>query len=217
MAELKLTNEALTGLLRKFGQPGGSGREIEAAHRAFYNCLHKTLDRQAMQATHYNQDIAKAAVQEAWIKILRSAHRYDPALASVETWAKLITRQCANDLLRSTYAVEKVHAATDELDAFACPLPQGDEVLYQQQVERATAQCIEALPCDQGPNYRLALELALDPELTYADMTCRLQEQVRGNLILNAEQVRGWVRQAIKRMRACINKKLDLRPEGRTT
>lgn len=217
MAESKLTNEELTGLLRKFGQVGGNGRMAEAAHRAFYNGLHKALDRQAMQATNYNQELAKVAVQEAWIKILRSAHRYDPALASVETWAKLITRQCANDLLRSAYVAEKTFALTDDLEEFVCPLPQGDEVLYQQQVELATAQCIAALPCDRGPNYRLALELTLDPELTYADMTIRLQEQVRGNLVLNVEQVRGWVRQAIKRMRACINRKLALRPDGLAT
>ncbi|WP_426194489.1 RNA polymerase sigma factor [Massilia sp. DWR3-1-1] len=217
MVQSTPANDVLTGLLRKFADPGGNGRVAQAAHRAFYNSLHKTLDRQALQSTNYNQELARVAVQEAWIKILRSAHRYDPALASVETWAKMITRQCANDLLRSAYVTEKIFEPAEEPEAFACPLPQSDELLYQQQVEQATAQCIATLPSGRGPNYRLALELALDPDLSYADMTSRLQEQVQGGALLNAEQVRGWVRQALKRMRECINRKLDLRPQGMAT
>lgn len=166
-----------------------------------------------MQTTRFNVDIAKVAVQEAWIKILRSAHRYDPKLASVETWASMITRQCATDLLRSLYSRGELSEEPDALDFIACPLPQADDALYQSQVERAAAQCIEALPSTGGPNYRLALELALENELKYDEMVARLQQQVGGGTILNAERVRGWVKHAVKRMRACLNKKLGWNPE----
>ncbi|WP_181373125.1 RNA polymerase sigma factor [Massilia glaciei] len=217
VSEPDLNNAELTALLRKFGQPRGRGRDLDAAHTAFYNCLEKKLEKQALQSTRYNADVAKVAVQEAWVKIVRSAHSYDPKLASVETWAKLITRQCAIDQLRLLYKDGKlIEEDGGDFDSFACPLPPSADALYQKQVERAAALCIEALPSGKR-NYRLALELALDPDLSYADMTCRLQEQVQGDLILNTERVRGWVRHATELMRTCLDQKLGWNKEGRTT
>ncbi|MES3024803.1 MAG: RNA polymerase sigma factor [Pseudomonadota bacterium] len=218
MSDPSLSNAELTALLRKFGQPRGFGRAraLDADHTAFFNCLEKKLEWQALQSTRYNADIAKVAVQEAWIKIMSSAHSYDPKLASVETWARMITRRCAIDQLRLLVKDAKVIGEEGaDFEAYACPLPQSDEGLYQKQVERAAALCLEALPSGKR-NYRLALELALDPELSYAEMTCRLQEQVLDDVILNTEKVRGWVRHAKELMGTCLQKKLGWHSEGRT-
>ncbi|WP_050463204.1 RNA polymerase sigma factor [Herbaspirillum autotrophicum] len=218
-------NEKLLWLLQQFSTRNATGRSVQAAQREFYDSLVNELDQHAMSIVNYNRDLAQAALQEAWIKIFLSADRYDPRLASVKTWAKVITSQCANDELRRFYKhegkIERSNSPTDQgedgvdpLDGFACPLPGVDDQMYAQQVQRAIAECIESLPAGRGPNYRLAMKLTLDQDLSYAEMKDILAGQSARHADLNAEQVRGWVRQAVVRMKGCINLKLGLAGKG---
>lgn len=233
-----IDNEELTRLLRKFGKAGDRSREALAAHRKFYDHIARVLDRQALQATNYNEDLAAAAVQDAWLRILRKAETYDPSRATVKTWVKDITYKSAVDVLRKYYkhnrntslsnedavsdasqdaghesavarsGADRWLAPVSDPDEMACDLPSPEDNAYGSQLERVMRACLDTLPSGDGPNYRLAMELTLEEDLSYADMTVRLQDQTPPGVTINAEQVRGWVRQATQRMRRCVAAKL---------
>lgn len=239
----EISNEELTRLLHKFAAKSGSRRELIEAQRLFYNHLGKTLAQHAMQIVRHNEELAAVAVQEAWINIFRTADRYDPTKASVKTWAKMITRQCATDQLRSYYkhhrqspivasdgavsnldsehnsqqatgGMDTNFAALDDASALVCPMPHSDDLVYQEQVKKAFRSCLDQLPTANGPNFRQAMELSLDEELSYPDMMEILSVQSQHHANINAEQVRGWVRQARLRMAACLGQKLGWTQNG---
>jgi RNA polymerase sigma factor (sigma-70 family) len=219
--ELKHHNEqALRNMLQQFSNKKNTDRTVQLAQRAFYDCLASELDQHALYIVNHNREVAQVAVQEAWIKILSSADKYDPEKSSVKTWAKMITGRCAIDELRRFYKHDMRNKDTDDqsdelerleenvLDDMVCPLPTGEESLHAKQVQRAIAQCLEVLPNGKGPNYRLAMKLVLDEDLSYQEMSDVLSQQSVKQQKLNAEQVRGWVRQAAAKMKSCISKKL---------
>lgn len=229
MADNVNNNEELARLLKTFASRNSADRGVQAAQREFYEYLVKDLDRHVLRRVLFNEEVAQAALQNAWLKIFMTAHTYDPKLASVKTWAKKIGEQCAIDELRRVYAqhakivdIEKHHQDRDEdselsgLDGFACELPGPDDEMHAKQVQQAIAQCIERLPAGDGPNYRLAMKLSLDNDLSYNEMKEILSAQSPRYQNLNAEQVRGWVRQAAARMKGCITEKLGRPGKGGT-
>ncbi|ANH74187.1 sigma-70 region 2 family protein [Ralstonia insidiosa] len=231
-----LENQQLAYLLRKFAEPGANGRAVEQAQREFYHRVFKTIDLCALQTAKFNQEIAVVAVQETWLQILNTAHKYDPERGSVKTWVQGITRYCTLTELRKHYkevrvsnalrnggaTVDTSDASADEdspgdiLGSLLCPVLWHDEVLdavYQQQVVAAARACLETLPAGNDPNYRLAMELALDEDLTYEGMTTVLQAHMPDGKLLNGERVRKWVSKAAERMRGCLGRKLGMRKE----
>jgi DNA-directed RNA polymerase specialized sigma24 family protein len=228
VAENVNNNEELARLLQKFSTRNATDRNVQAAQREFYEHLQRDLDLHIKQVVNFNEDLAQVALQNAWVKIFVSAHTYDPQLSSVKTWAKMIGFQCAKDELRRLYSRQKLIAdikprpvqaddaddGAGDFDGYTCALPSAEDALHAQQVERAIAECIERLPHGRGPNYRLAMQLTLDDDLSYAEMKDILAAQSPQYTNLNAEQVRGWVRQAAARMKGCINEKLGLSGKG---
>lgn len=229
-------NQELAHLLRKFGDSGANGRAVERAQREFYNRIYKTIDLCALQTAKFNQEIAMVAVQETWLQILNTAHKYDPKRASVKTWVQGITRYCTLTELRKHYKEVRVRDAlrnggttvdisdasadedrpSDVLSSLVCPMLPLDEVadaVYQQQVVAAAQACMETLPAGNDPNYRLAMELAVDTDLTYDGMMAVLQAHMPEDKLLNTERVRSWVREAAKRMRTCLGRKLGMGKE----
>lgn len=228
-------NQELTHLLRKFGEPGANGRAAEQAQREFYHRIYKTIDLCALQTAKFNHEIAVVAVQETWLQILNAAPKYDPARSSVKTWVQRITQYCTLTELRKHYKEVRVRDAlrtgnpaeaddapadedshADVLNGLTCPVLPNDstgDAVYQQQVIAAAQACLETLPAGRSPNYRLAMELALNEDLTYEDMKTVLQAHAPEGKLLNGEQVRGWVRAAADRMRACLGRKLGMRKE----
>lgn len=224
--QLKHHNEQeLLKLLQQFSSKKVSERTVQIAQRAFYDCLVRELDQHALFIVNHNKELAQVAVQEAWIKIFATANKYDPDKASVKTWAKMITGRCAIDELRRFYKHDmrnKDEAQFDEvermednvLDTLVCPLPSAEERVHALQVQRAIADCLSALPSGKGPNYRLAMKLVLDEDLSYQEMSDVLSQQSVKQGTLNAEQVRGWVRQAAAKMKSCISQKLGRTQQG---
>jgi RNA polymerase sigma factor (sigma-70 family) len=223
-------NQELARLLLKFAAKGGKGDThgaVRAAQDAFYKMLNKALETHAMRIVNYNEEIARNALQEAWIKIFLGAEKYNPSLAKVKTWAKRIVFQCAMDELRSHYRhykhTDPNHDQHDDagmdseadFENIACPLPNTEDKLYASQIRQAVEHCIAQLPADKGPNYRLAMKLNLDQDLTLADMKDILAAQSPRHEKINAEQVRGWVRKASELMKACLNLKLGWNQGGR--
>jgi RNA polymerase sigma factor (sigma-70 family) len=223
-------NQELTALLLKFAakdSKGGTHGAVRAAQDAFYRMLSKTLETHAMRIVNYNEELARNALQEAWIKIFLSAEKYDPSLAKVKTWAKRIVFQCAMDELRTHYRHYKhtdpnhdqhdggAMDSEEDFENIACPLPNTEDKLYASQIQQAVEHCMAQLPADKGPNYRLAMKLNLDQDLTLADMTDILAAQSPRYEKINAVQVRGWVRKASELMKACLNLKLGWNQGGR--
>ncbi len=102
-----------------------------------------------------NETQAEDLVQDAFVKILRSADRYDPARGSLDTWVLLIARSLALDTLRRRVLDARTLDAVRPLDD-ADPEPGPDRVVEtRDMVERARA-AMTGLTDGQ----RAALELA---------------------------------------------------------
>ncbi|HXJ64917.1 MAG TPA: sigma-70 family RNA polymerase sigma factor [Actinomycetota bacterium] len=102
-----------------------------------------------------NEAAAEDLVQDAFVKLLRTADRYDPARGSLDTWVLLVARSLALDTLRRRVLEARTVQATRPLDD-ADPEPGPDRVAETKDlVERARA-AMAGLTDGQ----RAALELA---------------------------------------------------------
>ncbi len=102
-----------------------------------------------------NEAAAEDLVQDAFVKLLRTAERYDPARGSLDTWVLLVARSLALDMLRRRVLEARTMEATRPLDD-ADPGPGPDKVAETRDlVERARA-AMGGLTDGQ----RAALELA---------------------------------------------------------
>jgi RNA polymerase sigma factor (sigma-70 family) len=199
--------EELGKLLRSFWSDQGSPEARRRDQNELCNRLKTVLNRHAMRVVNNNEELARVALQEAWLKIFRSARSYDPARASVRTWAKLITTQCAINELRAHYRRLPADPGATEPDTLACPLPNPEQALDAAQFQRAVADCVAALPSAGGPNYRLALQLALDQEVSRTEMVEILAAQRAEHHGVNLEQVQMWIRRARAKLVQCLQGK----------
>lgn len=213
-------NSRLAELLQYFGGKIPAAGSLGAAQREFYDLLVTDLERHVLRTVGFNEELAITAIQHAWIKIFTTANSYDPKLASVKTWAKRLAGQCAIDELRKHYRDQErivdlnAGASSQDdpwepgLDSLACSLPGPDQHAQDQELQKIVSECIERLPAGKsGPNYKLAIRLLLEEDMSYSEMREVLSAQSARFSTLNAEQVRGWVRQAVTRMKACIGEK----------
>lgn len=221
MFENDSANRELVLLMLQFAAASSRVPAQRAGQQAFYNRVRRPIEDEALYAAGFNRDIAAVAVQETWVKILRSAHTYDASKASVTTWVKLLARQCVTDELRKYYK----HHPTDSSGATvsddnagpeavhsgaACPRPSGEEQLYAKQILTATAACLDKLQASKWPNIQLAYTLYLDSDLTYEEVLQQMREVAPPSAVFNSENVRSWVNRARDQMRACLKRKLDL-------
>jgi RNA polymerase sigma-70 factor (ECF subfamily) len=108
-------------------ESGDSGRDLalmrrvaandEAAIADLYDRFGSLVFRMAIQAMP-NRAEADDAVQEVFIRLWRTADRYDPARAALVTWVMLISRRHLVDKLRRARARLK----TSSLDQSPVPL-----------------------------------------------------------------------------------------------
>jgi RNA polymerase sigma-70 factor (ECF subfamily) len=102
-----------------------------------------------------NEAAAEDLVQDAFVKLLRTADRYDPARGSLDTWVLLVARSLALDTLRRRVLEARTLEASRPFDD-ADPEPGPERVVEtQDMVERARA-AMTGLTDGQ----RAALELA---------------------------------------------------------
>lgn len=202
--------EELGKLLRSFWSEQGTPESRRLDQNELCNRLKNVLNRHAMRIVNNNEELARVALQEAWLKIFRNARSYDPARANVQTWAKLITTQCAIDELRAYYRRRPPELADTDVETVACPLPDPARALDAARFQRAVTDCVDALPTDRGPNYRLALQLALDQEVSREEMVEILAAQHAEHHNINLEQVQMWIRRARARLVECLQGKQQL-------
>jgi RNA polymerase sigma-70 factor (ECF subfamily) len=102
-----------------------------------------------------NEAAAEDLVQDSFVKLFRSAERYDPARGSLDTWVLLVARSLALDALRRRVLDARMLEATrpvDDLDADPSP---EDMAETHDLVHRA-----RAAMADLSAGQRAALELA---------------------------------------------------------
>lgn len=100
----------------------------ESAVGELYDRFGSLVYRMAYQMLPSKTD-AEDAVQEVFVRLWRTADRYDPSRAALSTWVVLITRRYLVDRLRrsrvrvkATYALQEQWAGGGESDAPDSPL-----------------------------------------------------------------------------------------------
>lgn len=120
----------------------------ESAVGELYDRFGSLVYRMAYQMLPSKTD-AEDAVQEVFVRLWRTADRYDPSRAALSTWVVLITRRYLVDRLRrsrvrvkATYALQEQWSAGGATEAPASPLQNVEDT------ERfeALMQRIERLP-----------------------------------------------------------------------
>jgi RNA polymerase sigma-70 factor (ECF subfamily) len=102
-----------------------------------------------------NESAAEDLVQDAFVKLLRTADRYDPERGSLDTWVLLVARSLALDTLRRRVLEARTLEATRPLDD-ADPEPGPDTVAETQDLVERARRAMTGLTDGQ----RAALELA---------------------------------------------------------
>lgn len=123
-------------------------------------------------ARRYHRDAHEAedAVQDVFIELWRSAHRYDPAVATEKTFVAMVARRRLIDNLRRRARRKPTVELTEAVDA---PHPNGDgsHGAVEAADEAALARhAVSRLPEDQ----REAIKLAIDAGMSHSEIADKL-------------------------------------------
>jgi RNA polymerase sigma-70 factor (ECF subfamily) len=165
-----------------------SAARDEAAFAALYDLTRRKLFGIALTLLR-RRDLAEDVLQEAFIRIWRSAARFDPARGSAITWMATIVRNLAIDVKRSPAAV-----ATDDAALMVIPF-NGRSALDE----------IEA--SDDVRRLRHAIQ-TLDPMKRKLVIAAYIQGQSREQLAVRfgapVNTIKTWLRRAVIDMRAAL-------------
>lgn len=125
---------------------------------------------------------AEDAAQEAFIKLWRTASRFDPARGSAKTWIGIIARNSALDMGRRRQPVEELDEASMALLATDVVEPPDPKL----------GKCLDELPRDQAR--------AIVTMYSYGLSHSELSEQ----LDLPLGTVKSWVRRGTHSLRICM-------------
>lgn len=129
-----------------------------------------------------DQHAAEDAAQEAFLRIWRNAHRYEPARGAPLAWMGVIARNAALDLVQSRRPAEMLEAA-DTFD------------LAVQAVEPPDArlgQCLKRLPLDQAK----AIVTMYNEGLSHSELAQRLA--------IPLGTAKSWVRRGTQSLKECM-------------
>jgi RNA polymerase sigma-70 factor, ECF subfamily len=110
--------------------------------------------------------LAEDLVQETFLRLWRSAHRYEPERSSVRTFVFTLARRAAVDLWRRRGAIPAPH----ELDNAEAEGGAGNEAYEHLLLRLAVGEALAEL----SPAHREVLELAYKEDLTQAQIAERL-------------------------------------------
>jgi len=126
--------------------------------------------------------IAEDAVQETFVKLWRTAGRFDLARGSAKAWIGIIARNCALDMCRRRQpGNETGDAALAMLEAEAVELP-----------DPKLGKCLGQIPSDQAK--------AIMAMYTYGFSHSELSEQ----LAIPLGTVKSWVRRGTQSLKVCM-------------
>jgi RNA polymerase sigma-70 factor (ECF subfamily) len=187
-------NEAIAEESRLLARAGAGDRE---AFRLLYARYSAPLFSLAIRIVG-DAGEAEEALQDAFMKVWRSAASYDPAKSRPFTWAVTVMRRTCIDHLRKRRRIPRStplladEEATVDYDA-------GDSVRGAAEAREDSDRVRGAL-ADAAPNHRRALELALYSGMTHTEIARRLGQPVG--------TVKSWIRRGLLELRATLAESL---------
>lgn len=134
------------------------------------------------------RELAEEAVQEAFIKIWRNAHRYDASLGPAKAWLYAIVRNQAINMLREgrreDLVAEMPEIAADGAETYAAVtiLPE----------THALRHCLEGL----DPRRRASVLMAYVEGFSHGE--------IAGRLAVPLGTVKAWIRRSLLSLRECL-------------
>jgi RNA polymerase sigma-70 factor (ECF subfamily) len=134
------------------------------------------------------RELAEEVVQEAYVKIWRNAHRYDPELGPPKAWMYAIVRNQALNVLRDGRREDLVDEVPEDsgsaVEAYAAAerLPDGN----------ALRRCLEGL----DPRRRTSLLMAYVDGFSHGE--------IAGRLAVPLGTVKAWIRRSLVSLRECM-------------
>lgn len=125
---------------------------------------------------------AEDAVQEAFVKLWRTAARFDPALGSAKTWIGIIARNAALDMGRRS-------RPTDELDEGTMATLATEAV---DPPDPKLGKCLDQLPRDQAK----AIVTMYAYGLSHSELSQQLE--------LPLGTIKSWVRRGTQSLKLCM-------------
>lgn len=154
-------------LLRRVGQ--GDRRSFEELYDRFSGVLFSIAFRMLR-----SQQAAEDVVQDVFIQIWKKAPLYDPTRGRPMTWAVILTRNRAIDMMRSTQrrsdlrdTVERELSASKQVQD-----PSSFELVASDEMSTLVHEAVRKLPKEQ----REAIELAFFASMTHAEISEHLKE-----------------------------------------
>ena len=140
-------------------------------------------------------ELAEDVLQEAFLKIWRSAPSYRASLSPPLAWMGLILRSCALDVLRRQRTAGA--GQTQEFDDLLADTLPSDELGPEQLAEASEQawllhQCLQQL----APPQREALSLAYMRELSHSELAERLAQPLG--------TIKTWIRRSLDKLRGCM-------------
>lgn len=155
----------------------------ERAFRLLYEALANWVYAIAFRILRDPQ-IAEDAVQETFVKLWRTAGRYDVERGSAKAWIGIIARNCALDMGRRRLpASETGENSLELLEAVAVEPP-----------DPKLGKCLSQLPDDQAK--------AIIAMYTYGFSHSELSEQ----LDLPLGTIKSWVRRGTQALKVCMER-----------
>ena len=162
----------LEGLLAKVG--GGDG----TAFRQLYD---QAAGRMLATARRIlgERELAEDAVQDAFMRIWRSASKFDPARGVALAWMARIVRNAALDRLPK----DRDMARIEDIEIAVMPVEPPDA---------RVSQCLKKLPGQQGK----ALVLMYVHGLTHSELSAQMEAPLG--------TVKSWVKRGLETLRICM-------------
>lgn len=133
-----------------------------------------------------NREEAEEVTQDAFVRIWKYAHRYDPDLSRPFSWAILITRRLCWERLKSRTRRSEV---MDELASEAEVLPQSEETVRRQVVLQDVSERSRVFLEKMPEGQRQSLELSIFGGLSHSEIANEL------NVPLGT--VKAWIRRGL--------------------
>ena len=138
------------------------------------------------------RDLAQDVLQEALVRIWKSAYRFDPEKGSGMAWMVAIVRNRALTALERLPR-DRASAEAPDWETIAGQAPDPLEQALAGRRSRALARCLQALERDQ----RRSIVLAYYTGLTHVELARRLDKPLG--------TVKSWVRRGLLQLRGCLD------------
>lgn len=163
------------------------GQGEKAALRVIYEAECPAMIGVALRIVK-RRELAEEVVQEAYVKIWRNAHRYDPELGPPKAWLYAIVRNQALNVLRDGRREDLVDEVPEDL---------GSAVEAYRAIERlpdasALRRCLDGLE----PRRRASLVMAYVDGFSHGE--------IAGRLAVPLGTVKAWIRRSLVALKECM-------------